>query len=155
MRIDVVHLAGFDQGIDGGGTMTASVRTGKGPVSPSDRHTPQRSFRGVVRKTDAAVVEEAGERCPAVEEVVDRFGGIVLGGEQCLLPAHPDFKLGNERPRLFTAHGKPLVRCFAVDGTLDFEEGIDASHSLAGDRRLPLFHQVDKLPPAVAPAGHF
>jgi hypothetical protein len=31
--------------------------------------------------TDAAIVEEAGERCPTVEEVVDRFGGIVLGGE--------------------------------------------------------------------------
>src|SRR6267142_5123299 len=25
LRIDVVHLAGFDQGIDGGGTMAASV----------------------------------------------------------------------------------------------------------------------------------
>ena len=79
--IDVVHLAGFDQGIDGRGTMAASVRTGEGPVSSSDRHTPQRSLGGVVRKTDAAVVEEAGERCPAVEKVVDRLGGIVFGGE--------------------------------------------------------------------------
>ena len=32
---------------------------GKGPVSSSDRHTPQRSFGRVVRKTDAAIVEEA------------------------------------------------------------------------------------------------
>src|SRR6202795_5376375 len=89
LRIDVVHLAAFDKGIDGGGTMAASVRTGEGPVSSSDRHTPQRSFGGVVRKTDAAVVEEAGERCPAVEKVVDRLSGIVLGGEQCSLLAHP------------------------------------------------------------------
>ena len=81
LRIDVVHLAGFDQRIDSGGAMAAGVRTGEGPIASSDRHTPQRSFRGVVRKTDAAVVEEAGERCPAVEEVVDRFGGIVLGGD--------------------------------------------------------------------------
>jgi hypothetical protein len=79
LGIDVVHLAGLDQGIDSGGTMTASIRTGEGPVSPSDRHAPQGSFSGVVRKTDAAIVEEAGERFPAVEEVVDRFGGIVLG----------------------------------------------------------------------------
>src|SRR6202162_5178253 len=77
LRIDVVHLAGFAQGIDGGGTRPASVRSGEGPVSSSDRHTPQRPFGGVVRKTDAAVVEEAGERCPAIEEVVDRLGGIV------------------------------------------------------------------------------
>ena len=81
LRIDVVHLAGFDQGIDGGGTMATSVRTGEGPIPSSDRHTSQRSFGGVVCKTDAAIVEEAGKRCPAVEEVVDRFGGIVLGGE--------------------------------------------------------------------------
>jgi hypothetical protein len=29
--------------------------------------------------------------------------------------AHPDFKLGNERPRLFMAQGKPLLRRFAVN----------------------------------------
>jgi hypothetical protein len=79
LGIDVVHLASCDQGIDGGGTMATSVRAGAGPVSPSDRHAPQRSFSGVVRKTDAAIVEEASERFPAVEELVDRFGGIVLG----------------------------------------------------------------------------
>ena len=67
LRIDVVHLAGFDQGIDGGGTMAAGIRAGEGPILSSDRHTTQRSFGGVVRKADAAVVEEAGERCPAVE----------------------------------------------------------------------------------------
>src|SRR5712664_3454896 len=69
--------------------------------------------------------------------------------------AHPDFKLGNERPRSFTAHGKPLLRRFAVNAALDLEEYVDTTHSLAGDRRLSLFYQVDKLPPAVAPAGRF
>src|SRR5712664_2914840 len=155
LGIDVVHLAGFDQGVDGGGTVAARVRTGKGPVSSSDRHTSQRSFSGVVRKTDAAVVEEAGERCPAVEKVVDRLGGIVLGGEQRSLLVHPDFKLGSERPRLFTAHGKPLLRRFAINAALDLEEHLDTTYSFAGDRRLSLFHQIDKLPPAVAPAGRF
>src|SRR4029453_11993831 len=38
LRIDVVHLAGFDQGIDGGGTMAAGRRTGGGPVSFSAPH---------------------------------------------------------------------------------------------------------------------
>src|SRR3984893_16896178 len=69
--------------------------------------------------------------------------------------AHPDFKLRNERPRSFTAHGKPLLRRFAVNVALDLEDHVDTTHSLAGDRRLSLFHQVDKLPPAVAPAGRF
>src|SRR5260370_23890386 len=36
-----------------------------------------------------------------------------------------------------------------------FMVGTPYGFSLAGDRRLSLFHQVDKLPPAVAPAGRF
>src|SRR6202034_2864063 len=43
-RVDVVHLAGFDQGMDGRGTMAASVRTGEDPVS-----------KGGVRPTRARV----------------------------------------------------------------------------------------------------
>src|SRR6267378_6992297 len=113
------------------------------------------SFGGVIRKTDAAVFEEAGERCPSVEKVVDRLCGIILCGEQRSLLVHPDFKLGNERPRLFTAHGKPLLRRFAINAALDLEEHVDTTYSFAGDRRLSLFHQVDKFPPAVAPAGRF
>src|ERR1700724_3804648 len=69
--------------------------------------------------------------------------------------AHPDFKLGNERSRSFMAHGKPLLRRFAVDAALDLEEHVDTTHRLAGDWRLSLFHQVDKLPPTVAPARRF
>src|SRR4029077_3253296 len=38
---------------------------------------------------------------------------------------------------------------------LDLEEHVDTTYSLTGDRRLSLLHQVDKLPPAVAPAGRF
>src|SRR5882724_4107603 len=67
----------------------------------------------------------------------------------------PAFKLANERPRLFTAHGKPLLRRFAINAALDLEEHVDTTYSFAGDRRLSLFHNVDKLPPAVAPAGRF
>jgi hypothetical protein len=41
---------------------------------------------------------------------VDRLGGSGFGREQGSLLAHPDFNLGNERPRLFTTSGKPLLR---------------------------------------------
>jgi hypothetical protein len=47
-------------------------------------------------------------------------------------------KIGNERPRLFTAHGKPLLRRFAVNAALDLEEHADTTCSFAGDRRLSL-----------------
>ena len=80
-----------------------------------------------------------------LKQVVDRFGGIVLGGEQRSLLAHPDFKVGNERPRSFTAYGKPLLRRFAVNAALDLEQHVDTTHRLARDRRLSLFHQVENF----------
>jgi hypothetical protein len=49
---------------------------------------------------------------------------------------------------------KPLVRRFAVDGALDLEQDIDASHGLAGNRRLSRFRQ-EELSAAVAPTGRF
>ena len=70
-RIDVVHL-GY------GGTMAASVRTGEGPVSSSDRLRRNACSAALFARQTTAVGEEAGERCPAVEKVVDRLGGIVL-----------------------------------------------------------------------------
>ena len=52
---------------------------------------------------------------------------------------HPGFEIGNERPRLFPAHGKPLLRRLAVDGTLDLEQDVDAPHGLAGIGASPDF----------------
>src|SRR5882757_912562 len=106
------------------------------------------------RKARSAALLDKQAR-PAVEAIVDRLGGIVLGREQCPLLPHPDFELGNDRPRSFTTHGKPLLRGFTVDAALHLEEHVDTTHGFAGYRRLSLFHQVDKLPPAVAPAGRF
>lgn len=61
-----------------GGTMAASVRTGEGPVSSSDRLRRNACSAALFARQTTAVGEEAGERCPAVEKVVDRLGGIVL-----------------------------------------------------------------------------
>ena len=40
------------------------------------------AFSRAIRKTDAAVVEEARELVPAIESVVDRLGDVVVGGEK-------------------------------------------------------------------------
>jgi hypothetical protein len=39
LRIDVVHLAGFDQGIDSSGATATSFRSSEGPISSPDSHT--------------------------------------------------------------------------------------------------------------------
>ena len=77
-RIDAVELGGLDQGVDGGGTAAAFVGTGEGPVVAADRNSAQRPLGGIVGHAEPAVVEEPGERRPALEDVVDRLGDIVL-----------------------------------------------------------------------------
>jgi len=48
LRIDIVHLAGFHEGIDGGGAMAAcNLKRGEGPILSSDCHTAQGSFRRI------------------------------------------------------------------------------------------------------------
>ena len=66
LRIDVVELGGRDQRIDGCGATAAFVRTGEGPVAAPDRDATQLSLGGVVRHAEAAVIEEAGKRTPAL-----------------------------------------------------------------------------------------
>ena len=78
LRIDVVELGGLDQGVDGGGAAAAFVRAGEGPVVAADRDAAQGPLGGVVGHAQAAIVEEASERRPALEAVVDRLGGVAL-----------------------------------------------------------------------------
>ncbi|MGY3347086.1 hypothetical protein ACVI1I_006325 [Bradyrhizobium sp. USDA 4459] len=108
-----------------------------------------------VQEADAAVVQEANKRSPAVEQVVNSLCSIVARGEQRSLLAHPDFEIGDDRPRLITTSRKPLFRRFAVDSALDLKQDIDASHGFAGNRRLSRFLQVEELSAAVAPTGSF
>ncbi len=67
MRIDVVELGGLDERVEGGGAAAAFVGAGEGPVAASDGDTAQLALGGVVRYAQPAVVEEAGERGPALE----------------------------------------------------------------------------------------
>ena len=60
LRVDVVELGGRDQGVDGGGTLAATVRAGEQPRSAPEGNTAQGAFGGIVGQADAAVVEETG-----------------------------------------------------------------------------------------------
>jgi hypothetical protein len=56
-----------DQRVDGGCPPAAFVRTGEGPVAAPYRHGTQLTLGDVVGHADTAVVEEPGERSPALE----------------------------------------------------------------------------------------
>ena len=58
LRIDVIHLGGDDQAVEGGGPLAAAVGTGEQPRFSAQRYTAQGSFRCVVGEADAAVIKE-------------------------------------------------------------------------------------------------
>jgi hypothetical protein len=66
LRIDVAQLRGLDQGVDDGGALAATIGSAEQPCLAAKRDAAQRALGGVVGEADAAIVEEAGERIPAV-----------------------------------------------------------------------------------------
>src|SRR5437667_451123 len=74
---------------------------------------------------EAAVIEEAGERAPAFEAVVDRFADLTVLGDPGALHAQPVLQLDHKRPAALIAHVDPLLWHHAVDLALDGEQDID------------------------------
>lgn len=96
LRVHIVHFGRDDDAIHGGGAPAATIGTGEQPRLSSESDAAQGSFRGVVRQADAPIVEEAGERRPALEHIVHRFGDIVAARELLALIAHPAFQIGDQ-----------------------------------------------------------
>lgn len=69
-RVNIVELGGGDQGVDGGRTLAAAVRSHEQPGLAADGDAAQGAFGGVVRQVNPAVAEEAGEAFPAGQHVV-------------------------------------------------------------------------------------
>ena len=74
LRIDIVHLAGFDQrGVDGP-ISSALVRAGEQMILAPERDGPHGALDDVVVDFDPPIVEVAGQARPARERVADRLG---------------------------------------------------------------------------------
>src|SRR6516164_3398810 len=152
LRVDAVELGGLDQRVNGGGAPSAFIGAGKGPVGSSDGDAAQRSFGGVVRDAQTAIGEEASERRPKFEAVVDCLGCLALSRGLAALRAQPSLKLRDQRPAALIAHREALLWHHAVDLALDGEQSIDAFDCRDCDWRLLQPCQVEKLAPRMRPA---
>lgn len=97
LRIDIVELGGSDQRVHDGGALTAAIRAAEQPRLAPESDAAQSPFGGIVRNADPAVIEEAGERGPATEHVVDRLGEIVVAREPGELPGQPGVEIFDQR----------------------------------------------------------
>lgn len=134
LRVDVVEAGGLDERVEDGGALTAAVRAAEQPCLPPERHAAERPLGGVVRDADPAIVEEAGERIPAAQHVVDGFGEIMVARQLRVLLDEPGLQLGHERRAQLPARGKALGGGLVVDGALNVEQGIEPLHGLERDR---------------------
>src|SRR5262249_28272252 len=89
LRIDVVELCGRDERVDSSRPPTTFVRAGEGPVPAPDRDGALLALGGIVGNAYAAVIEEAGERTPAFETVVDGLASLAVFGNPGALLAQP------------------------------------------------------------------
>ena len=118
-----------------------------------DSDAAQRAFGGVVGDAQATVAEEASKRGPALETVVDRLGGLTLGGEPRAFTAQPSLQFDDERPTVLVAHTDALLWRGTVDPALDGEQRVDAVDGLGRDWRLLQPHQIKELAARMRPAG--
>src|SRR3546814_3001541 len=102
-------MGGHDEGDQEGGTRGATVGTCEQPRFPSQRKTSQRPLGGIVCQADPAVLGEAGEVAPTLEQVVDRPGDGGRARELGPLLAQPCFQFGEQRSEEHTSELQSLM----------------------------------------------
>jgi hypothetical protein len=97
LRIDIVEFGGCDQRVNGGGSASTFVGPRESPIAAPDRNGTQLALSGIVGHAEPAVVEEAGERYPALDAVVDGFAGLAALGDPGTLLTQPALQRDDER----------------------------------------------------------
>jgi hypothetical protein len=99
------------------------------------RNASQCSFSRIVAQADAAVVEEAGERRPALEHVIHGLGEIVATRQLGPLLVQPAFQIGDQGCAQLLPNGTALLDALAIDRALDVEQRVDALNRFQRQRR--------------------
>lgn len=124
--VDLVEFAGNDQRVHLGRALAATVGPAEQPCFSPESDAAQRSLGRIVGQADSAVIEEAGERLPAREHVLERLGHGIMARESGPLLAHPALQFGDQRCDQLLAVGQPFVGRTAGEGPFDVEQGVDA-----------------------------
>ena len=77
LRIDIVELGGLDQGVDDSSTLPAAIGTAEQPRLTAEWDAAQGAFGGIVGEADAPIVQEAGERVPALQHIEAGLGEVM------------------------------------------------------------------------------
>ena len=95
-RVDVVQLAGLDQGRNGGPMLGASVGTREQCVLPVERDRADGALDVVVVEFDATVIDEARQALPARQSVSDGLCKFAFLADQTEFYAQPRLERGDQ-----------------------------------------------------------
>jgi hypothetical protein len=147
--VDVVQLRRGDERDHGRGPLAAAVTAREQPGLSAESDAAEHAFGGVVGQANPAVVEEPGERRPALEGVVQRLGEVVVTRQPSPGLEHPGVEVGDER-------GHDGLAVLQADGCrtpvhlpLGVEHPIDAPHRLSGEWRASDLGEFERLPAEV------
>ena len=118
-RVDVVQLAGFDQGRDSGPMLGATVGAREQRIFPVERDRADRALDGIVVELDAAIVDEARQAFPTRERIADGLGELALLTDQAEFCAQPLLECIGERLAFLLPDETPLLGAAATDVLLE------------------------------------
>ena len=128
LRVDIVEPSGLDQRVQDGGSVTTAVGAAEQPGFAAKRHTAQGTLGCIVRQTEPAVIEEAGERRPAAQHILAGLGEIMAARQLGELVLQPVVQVLHQRCAVFAAGGEEFVGVVFEDededGSFMFEMAI-------------------------------
>ncbi len=135
LGINIVEFGGGDQRIQGGGPLSASIRSAEGPIFSSDRNTTQRSFGRIVGQADFSIIEEPGKGCPAVEHVVHGLGHVVMTRQLGPFGFHPGFQFIDPRFDELPPQLQALLGAQADQRSLQIKDDVNQAYRFTGQWR--------------------
>lgn len=143
LRIEPVHLGGFDERHGPGQRFATAIGAREEPVLPPDADRAHGALGRVVVDADAAVFEEELEGGPAAEAVADGLGEIALTRNAQQLGLGPGLEGNHHGARVLLARGLSQSGGLTGDLALDI---VDLADPVEG---LPRYFGLRALPDIV------
>lgn len=134
LGVDVVELGGVDEAEHDRGALAPAVGSAEEPRLPAQGHTSQGALGAVVRKADAAIVKECGERLPVAEHVVHGLSDRGAARQPNALLDHPGAQAGDERCDMLLPRCTAVQRAASGNDAFVVEDRVDAAHCLESER---------------------
>lgn len=150
IRVMPVHACRVDQAHDRGGALARAQAASEQPVIPTDRDGSDQVFDAIVVRCQAAIVEVAGQRCPAPEAVVDRPGSRRSRWHLLALRQQPGVQGIGNGLALVLADPSSLLVVQVSDLTLDLVQAGEQRQGLLTHGALVVGQQLVELRRACA-----